>query len=195
MIGKYKRMTTKDLVTGKYTATPFVLDSITQTGTKIDGLGTPAEGVVKDVPEGWQYFTYDIPYNVSVPGWRSTHSGTSFTDMISLAPGTSAAMGTHNLTDVYVADTQTTHVKYVDANGTVVKTDTISGKTGTTQTVNSTVPTGWKMTTPQTIPTSITFDEDGVPDTTITIEHDHVAVSHDKPQTTGTQIPNGAAKF
>ena len=192
---KYKRTTTKDLVTGKYTATPFVLDSITQTGTKIDGLGTPAEGVVKDVPAGWQYFTYSIPYNVSVPGWHQVLSGSSFTDMIGVAAGTSAAMKTAELTAIYAANTQTTHIKYVDANGTTVKTDTVSGKTGTTQTVNSTVPVGWKMTTPQTIPTSVTFDDNGVPDTTITIEHDHVAVSHDKPQTTGTQIPNGAAKF
>ena len=192
---KYKRTTTKDLVTGKYTATPFVLDSITQTGTKIDGLGTPAEGVVKDVPKGWQYFTYSIPYNISVPGWHQVLSGSSFTDMIGVAAGTSAAMKTAELTAIYAANTQTTHIKYVDANGTTVKTDTVSGKTGTTQTVNSTVPVGWKMTTPQTIPTSVTFDDNGIPDTTITIEHDHVAVSHDKPQTTGTQIPNGAAKF
>ena len=194
---KYKRTTTKDLVTGKYTATPFVFESISQTGTKIDGLGTPAEGVIKDVPAGWQYFTYSIPYNVSVPGWHPTYSGTSFTDMIAIAAGTSAAMKTAKLTAIYAANTQTTHIKYVDTNGTVVKTDTISGKTDTTQTVNSTVPTGWKMTTPQTIPTSVTFDDDGVPDTTITIEHNHVAVTHDNPQTTGTQIPNGAttAKF
>ncbi|MFR0595373.1 mucin-binding protein, partial [Limosilactobacillus mucosae] len=194
---KYKRTTTKDLVTGKYTATPFVLESISQTGTKIDGLGTPAEGVVKDVPAGWQYFTYSIPYNVSVPGWSQTHSGSSFTDAIGIAAGTSTAMKTAELTVIYTANTQTTHIKYVDANGTIVKTDTISGKTDTTQTVNSTVPAGWKMTTPQTIPTSVTFDGDGVPDTTITIEHNHVAVTHDKPQTTGTQIPNGAttAKF
>lgn len=157
-----------------------MLESISQTGTKINGLGTPTEGVIKDVPAGWQYFTYSIPYNVSVPGWHPTYSGSSFTDAIGIAAGTSTAMKTAEITAIYAANTQTTHIKYVDANGTVVKTDTISGKTDTTQPVNSTVPTGWKMTTPQTIPTTIKLGVN-TPDTKVIIEHDHVTVAPDKP--------------
>ncbi|MFR0593269.1 mucin-binding protein, partial [Limosilactobacillus mucosae] len=194
----YKRTTTYNSETKEYTATPFVLDSITQTGTKIEGLETPTEST-KNVPAGWQYFVYFIPY-VKVDGWSpmksgKVSSGVSYTDSISLKAGQSPTkVVSGELTVTYYS---TTHIIYIDTTGKTIKTDTIFGQVGETQTISSTVPAGWKMTTPQQIPTSITFGSEIIPDTIIKIEHDHVTVTHDNPQTAGTQIPDGAttAKF
>ncbi|MFR0593557.1 mucin-binding protein, partial [Limosilactobacillus mucosae] len=55
-------------------------------------------------------------------------------------------------------------------------------------------PTGWKLIDGQTIPATIKLGVN-TPDTIVKVEHDHVSISHDNPQTDGTQIPNGVAQF
>ncbi|MFR0592221.1 mucin-binding protein [Limosilactobacillus mucosae] len=94
----------------------------------------------------------------------------------------------------YTADKQTANIVYVDKDNNTVKTDTVNGVTDQTVDTNSTVPTGWKLVDGQTIPTTIKLGAN-TPDTIVKVEHDHVSVSHDNPQTDGTDIPNGAAKF
>ncbi|MFR0610549.1 mucin-binding protein, partial [Limosilactobacillus mucosae] len=94
----------------------------------------------------------------------------------------------------YTADKQTAKIVYTDENSQPVKTDTVNGITDQTVDVNSTVPTGWKLVDGQTIPATIKLGVN-TPDTVLKVEHDHVSVSHDNPQTDGTQIPNGVAKF
>ncbi|OUQ53362.1 mucin-binding protein, partial [Lactobacillus gallinarum] len=97
------------------------------------------------------------------------------------------------LTDVtinYTANSQTTHINYVDKDGETVKSDTVSGKTDETVKTNSEVPAGWKITDGQ-IPEMIHFKGEGTPDTTITIEHDTTSVDHIKPVKPGDKTPSG----
>ncbi|MFR0595522.1 peptidase, partial [Limosilactobacillus mucosae] len=94
----------------------------------------------------------------------------------------------------YTADKQTAKIVYTDTDGNTVKTDTVDGVTDQTVDTNSTVPTGWKLVDGQTIPATIKLGVN-TPDTIVKVEHDHVSISHDNPQTDGTQIPNGVAKF
>ena len=97
------------------------------------------------------------------------------------------------LTDVtinYTANSQTTHINYVDKDGETVKSDTVSGKTDETVKTNSEVPAGWKITDGQ-IPETIHFTGEETPDTTITIEHDTTNVDHIKPVKSGDKTPSG----
>ena len=97
------------------------------------------------------------------------------------------------LTDVtinYTANSQTTHINYVDKDGETVKSDTVSGKTDETVKTNSEVPAGWKITDGQ-IPETIHFTGEETPDTTITIEHDTTSVDHIKPVKPGDKTPSG----
>ncbi|MFR0593558.1 mucin-binding protein, partial [Limosilactobacillus mucosae] len=55
-------------------------------------------------------------------------------------------------------------------------------------------PTGWKLVDGQTIPATIKLGVN-TPDTVVKVEHNHVSVNHDNPQTDGTGIPGGIAKF
>lgn len=91
----------------------------------------------------------------------------------------------------YTANDQTTHINYVDANGNVIKTDTINGKTDQTVQTNSLVPNGWKLVDGQTIPDSITFKGASTPDTTVTIEHATRIVDHTAPVKTGDKTDSG----
>ncbi|WP_240164300.1 LPXTG cell wall anchor domain-containing protein [Limosilactobacillus mucosae] len=99
------------------------------------------------------------------------------------------------VTVTYTANAQTMHIKYVDAQGNVVKSDPVSGHTDETVKTNSTVPAGWKLADGQSVPTEITFKGAKTDDVTVKVEHDHVQVSHDDPQVDGTKIPGGAADF
>src|SRR5699024_10947684 len=90
----------------------------------------------------------------------------------------------------YTANSQTTHINYVDKDGETVKSDTVSGKTDETVKTNSEVPAGWKITDGQ-IPETIHFTGEKTPDTTITIEHDTTSVDHIKPVKPGDKTPSG----
>ena len=97
------------------------------------------------------------------------------------------------LTDVtinYTANSQTTHINYVDKDGETVKSDTVSGKTDQNVKTNSEVPAGWKIIDGQ-VPETIHFTGEGTPDTTITIEHGTTSVDHTKPIKSGDKTPSG----
>ena len=97
------------------------------------------------------------------------------------------------LTDVtinYTANSQTTHINYVDKDGKTIKSDTVSGKTDQNVKTNSEVPAGWKIIDGQ-VPETIYFKGEGTPDTTITIEHDTTSVDHTKPIKPGDKTPSG----
>ena len=94
----------------------------------------------------------------------------------------------------YTANPQTTHVNYVDGNGKVVHATTVNGHTNQTVDVPNEVPTGWKLVDGQTVPNTITFGANGHADTSVTIEHRHVMVTPDHPQTNGTKLPDNPAQ-
>ncbi|MEY8442414.1 MBG domain-containing protein [Lactobacillaceae bacterium 24-114] len=88
----------------------------------------------------------------------------------------------------YSPNEQSTRIIYQDKNGQVIKTDIISGKTGETVDVHSTVPAGWKLVDGQTIPATITFGPNTPAALTVQIEHATITVT---PETPSEQIPSG----
>ncbi|MFR0628477.1 mucin-binding protein [Limosilactobacillus mucosae] len=100
------------------------------------------------------------------------------------------------VTIIYAADDQSFKITYQDEQGKVIRNDTISGKTGTTVKINSTVPTGWKLADGQTVPSEFTFTTTVAKDQTytITIKHAVVTVSADNPKTINDQLPDNPAK-
>ena len=92
----------------------------------------------------------------------------------------------------YTANDQSTHIIYQDANGNVIKTDTVSGKTDQTVATNSSLPTGWKLVDGQeAVPSEITFGPNGHADITVKVEHATTKVPHDKPLQPGAKTPTG----
>ena len=77
----------------------------------------------------------------------------------------------------YTANEQHVNIKYVDGDQ-VVKTDTLTGKTGETVTVNPDVPTGYQIDGPAT--GDYTFSGDTNPDIVIKLKHQTVKVSDTK---------------
>ena len=99
------------------------------------------------------------------------------------------------LTDVtinYTANSQTTHINYVDKDGEAVKSDTVSGKTDETVKTNSEVPAGWVLVKGQhDAPATITFTGAHTDDITIKIEHGKTSVDHNHPVKPGDKTPSG----
>ena len=93
----------------------------------------------------------------------------------------------------YTANSQTTHINYVDDAGETVHTTIITGETGETVKVPNEVPAGWKITKGE-VPSEISFGPNGYADETITIGHQHVTVDPDHPQNNGTKLPDNPAK-
>lgn len=91
----------------------------------------------------------------------------------------------------YVANEQTTHINYVDGNGNVIKTDTITGRTGQTVRTNSTVPAGWQLAAGAEVPATITFNVNGTPDVTVRIEHATKTIDHNDPVKPGARTESG----
>ena len=94
----------------------------------------------------------------------------------------------------YTANDQTTYVNYVDGNGKIVHTTIVTGKTGQTVKVPNEVPTGWTITYGQ-VPNEIIFGPDGYDNVTVTVGHQHVTVTPDKPQSDGTPLPDNPSQI
>ncbi len=99
-----------------------------------------------------------------------------------------AETGDKEYTITYQNQAYTTHVifKDHDNNDAVLRVQTITGVTGTTASVDQTLPTGYKLMDGQTIPTSITFNGDEVPDQVVYLVHDKVTLTDETPD-----LPNG----
>ncbi|WP_191978681.1 mucin-binding protein, partial [Limosilactobacillus mucosae] len=93
------------------------------------------------------------------------------------------------VTVTYAANAQTMHIKYVDAQGNVVKSDPVSGHTDETVKTNSTVPAGWKLMNGQSVPATIKFSAN-TPDVTVKVEHSYVTVLPDNPKTPADVLPD-----
>ena len=93
----------------------------------------------------------------------------------------------------YTANEQHANIKYVDGDQ-VVKTDTLTGKTGETVTVNPDVPTGYQIDGPVT--GDYTFSGDTNPDITIKLKHQTLDVADHKTVTRTINVtdPDGHTK-
>ena len=130
-----------------------------------------------------EWANYEVP---TVPGYTASQSE---------VPATKVTSDTKNqrVTVTYTANDQTTHVTYVDGNGNTVHTTTVTGKTDQTVKVPNETPAGWTITDGQ-VPAEITFGFDGHADVTVTVVHQHVTVTSDKPQTDGTKLPDNPSQ-
>ena len=141
----------------------------------------------KDAHPAWttgEWASYDVP---TIPGYTVSQSQVA----------KETVTGTTNDQTVninYTANPQTAHINYVDVQGKLIHTTTVNGQTDQTVEVPNEVPTGWKLVEGQTVPATITFGPDGHADTSVKIEHRHVTVTPDKPQTNGTKLPDNLAQ-
>ena len=166
---KFTRTATFDMVTGDITYSDW-----NQQGSqsKWDAFKIPA---------------YD-GYTTLIDGKTST------SDTIAANNSVSADTQNQTINITYTANNQSTHIIYQDANGNVVKTDTVSGKTDQTVATKSSLPTGWKIaetSTVKTIPSTITFKGASTPNTVIVVDHVMTPVDHTKPVAPGTKTVTG----
>ena len=140
----------------------------------------------KDAHPAWttgEWASYDAPV---IPGYTASQSNVAK----EAVTGTTKDQ-TVNIT--YTANPQTTTVVYQTEDGTPVHTTTVNGQTGQTVKVSNEVPAGWMITKGQ-VPSEITFGPNGIPQTVVTIAHQHVTVDPDHPQNNGTKLPDNSAK-
>ena len=94
----------------------------------------------------------------------------------------------------YTANDQATKIVYVDndKSGSIVKSDTLNGKTNQTVKTGIKIPDGY--TVEGSVPDSYTFKADGNSDITVHLKHSTVTVIPDKPKTTEDKLPNNPSK-
>ena len=133
----------------------------------------------------------------STGSWKQFNVPTAagYTPSQSVVPTEAVSVDTKDQTiDIsYTANEQHTNIKYVDGDQ-VVKTDTLTGKTGETVTVNPDVPTGYQIDEPTT--GDYTFSDDTNPDIVIKLKHQTVKVSDTKTVTRTINVtdPDGHTK-
>ena len=173
-----------------------------KTLTRTIELHTPFDGVklIKQVAELTRLVTFDKATGQSTTGaWSTgqwdayqvpTYAG--YAPTIDVVPAVNLTGADKDQTVVvnYQALQHTTHVNYVDENGTLVHTTTLSGKTNEVVTVPNEVPSGWQLVAGQTLPSELTFTATGYPDTTVTIAHRVITVTAAQPQPNGTKLPD-----
>ena len=115
-----------------------------------------------DWSEGGKH-TFDKVDVPTVPGYTASQNE---------VPATKVTSDTTNQTiDIsYTANSQTTHINYVDDDGKIVHTTTITGKTGDTVNLNLTVPDKYQLADGQQLPTTYTFTN-GSGDVTLHLVH------------------------
>ena len=176
--------------------------SESKTLTRTIELHTPFDGVklIKQVAELTRLVTFDKATGQSTTGaWSTgqwdayqvpTYAG--YAPTIDVVPAVNLTGADKDQTVVvnYQALQHTTHVNYVDENGTLVHTTTLSGKTNEVVTVPNEVPSGWQLVAGQTLPSELTFTATGYLDTTVTIAHRVITVTAAQPQPNGTKLPD-----
>ena len=176
-----------------------------KTLTRTIELHTPFDGVklIKQVAELTRPVTLDQATGQSTTGAWSTGQWDAYqvpiyagyAPTVDVVPAVNLTGDATDQTVVvnYQALQHTTHVNYVDEDGTLVHTTTLSGKTNEVVTVPNEVPSGWQLVAGQTLPSEVTFTATGYPDTTVTIAHRVITVTADQPQPNGTKLPDNPA--
>ena len=174
--------------------------SQSKTLTRTIELYTPFDGVklIKQVAELTRPVTFDKATGQSTTGaWSTgtwdayqvpTYAGYAPTIDVVPAVNLTGAATDQTVVVNYQALQHTTHVNYVDENGTLVHTTTLSGKTNEVVTVPNEVPSGWQLVAGQTLPSELTFTTTGYLDTTVTIAHRVITVTAAQPQPNGTKL-------
>ena len=128
--------------------------------------------------------SYDVP---SVEGYTASQ------DKVDTATVTSDTQNSEvNIT--YTANDQAIKINYVDSdnNGSVVKSDTLSGKTDQTVKTDITIPDGYVIE--GNVSTDYTFKASGNADITVKLKHGTTTVTSDNPKTTNDKLPDNPSK-
>ena len=144
--------------------------------------------VTGDITYGdWSTGSFDS-YNVPViEGYTATQS------KVDTATVTSDTQNSEvNIT--YTANPQSIKINYVDSdnNDSVVKSDTLNGKTDQTVKTGITIPDGYVIE--GNVPNDYTFKASGNADITVKLKHGTTTVTPDKPKTTGDKLPDNPSK-
>ena len=134
----------------------------------------------------WSTGAWEAYQAPTVPGYTASQVTVPATKV-------TAETADHTVAITYTANDQTTHINYVDDNGKIVRTTTITGKTDQTVKAPNEVPTGWTITNGQ-VPSDVIFGANGYDDVTVTVGHQHVTVTPDKAKTNGTRLPDNSSK-
>ena len=94
----------------------------------------------------------------------------------------------------YTANDQAIKINYVDSdnNDSVVKSDTLNGKTDQTVKTGITIPEGY--TIEGNVPTDYTFKASGNTDITVKLKHGTTTVTPDNPKTANDKLPDNPTK-
>ena len=94
----------------------------------------------------------------------------------------------------YTANDQAIKINYIDSdnNDSVVKSDTLNGKTDQTVKTGITIPEGY--TIEEQVPTDYTFKASGNTDITVKLKHGTTTVTPDNPKTTNDKLPDNPSK-
>ena len=128
--------------------------------------------------------SYDVPV---IEGYTATQS------KVDTATVTSDTQNSEvNIS--YTANDQAIKINYVDSdnNGSVVKSDTLNGKTDQTVKTNINIPDGYVIE--GNVPNDYTFKASGNTDITVKLKHGTTTVTPDKPKTTGDKLPDNPSK-
>src|SRR5699024_7963557 len=128
--------------------------------------------------------SYDVPV---IEGYTASQS------KVDTATVTSDTQNSEvNIT--YTANPQSIKINYVDSdnNDSVVKSDTLNGKTDQTVKTNINVLDGYVIE--GNVPTDYTFKASGNADITVKLKHGTTTVTPDKPKTTNDKLPDNPSK-
>ena len=128
--------------------------------------------------------SYDVPV---IEGYTATQS------KVDTATVTSDTQNSEvNIT--YTANPQSIKINYVDSdnNDSVVKSDTLNGKTDQTVKTNINIPDGYVIE--GNVPNDYTFKASGNTDITVKLKHGTTTVTPDKPKTIGDKLPDNPSK-
>ena len=135
----------------------------------------------------WSTGSFDSYVVPSVDGYTASQ------DKVDTATVTSDTQNSEvNIT--YTANDQAIKINYVDSdnNDSVVKSDTLSGKTDQTVKTGIDIPDGYVVE--GNVPTDYTFKASGNADITVKLKHGTTTVTPDKPKTTGDKLPDNPSK-
>ena len=130
-----------------------------------------------------EWSNYDVP---TVPGYTPSQSEVPTTEVDNNTKDQTVTIG-------YTANDHTTTIDYIDQNGKTVHATVVNGHTDQTVKVPNETPAGWTITNGQ-VPTEITFGPDGRDRVIVTVDHQHVTVTSDNPQTDGTKLPDNPSE-
>ena len=143
----------------------FVINYVDKTGNVVGNI------VGSEILSGAIGSTVPLPKKLSLPSGYQLVSGQVIPTSVTLKKGKLQTI------DIYVEKESKTPVvqkgsiNYVDQNGKVIKTDTISGKVGDRINVKVSLPDGYELANKdEQIPSSITVGEDGIKTITIQVK-------------------------